>query len=99
MVNRRNAQIGFAASVQQEVLMSTAAAPSRSRPSIPEAEDLAASMPAGLPRGVAEALADPIVQALMAADHVDPRGLAALMRVMAAQLSDNARSTGRDFSW
>ena len=78
--------------------MSTAA-PSRSCPSASEAEDLAASMLAGLPRGVAEALADPIVQALMAADRVDPRGLAALMRVLAARLSDDARSTGRDFSW
>jgi hypothetical protein len=98
MVNRRNAQIGFAASVRQEVLMSTAA-PSRSRPSIPEVEDLAASMLAGLPRGVAEALADPIVQALMTADGVDPRALAALMRAVAARLSDNALSQGGGFSW
>jgi hypothetical protein len=64
-----------------------------------EAEDLAASMLAGLPRGVAEALADPIVQALMAADRVDPRGLAALMRVMAVRLSgepiERCRCPGR----
>jgi hypothetical protein len=79
--------------------MFRAAAPPRSRPSIGEAADLAAAMFATLPRGVAEALADPIVQALMAADRVDPRGLAALMCLMAARLSDNARSTGRDFSW
>ena len=79
--------------------MSTAAVPSRSRPSISEAEDLAVSVRAGLPRGVAEALADPIVQALMAADRVDRRGLMALVCLMAARLSDNACSTGGDFSW
>jgi hypothetical protein len=79
--------------------MSTAVAPSRSHPSISEAADLAASMRAGLPRGVAEALPDPIVQALIAADRVDRRGLMALVCLRAAQLSDNARSTGRDFSW
>jgi hypothetical protein len=83
---------------QQEVLMFTAAAPPRPS-SVCEAEDLAASMLAGLPRGVAEALADPIVQALMAADRVDPRGLIALICLMAARLSDNTPSTGRGFSW
>lgn len=78
--------------------MSTAAAPSRSR-SIPEAEDLAASILAGLPRGVVEALADPIVQALMAADRVDPRGLIALVCLMAARLSDDTLSTREYQSW
>jgi|HubBroStandDraft_1064217.scaffolds.fasta_scaffold27872_2 hypothetical protein len=79
--------------------MSTSVAPSRSRLSISEAADLAAAMFATLPRGVADALADPIVQALMAADRVDPRGLAALMCLIAARLADKTPATGRDFSW
>ena len=78
--------------------MSTAAAPFRC-PHVREVEDLAASMLAGLPRGVAEALADPIVQALMAADGVDPRGLMALVYLMGARLSDNTLSTRDDLSW
>jgi hypothetical protein len=41
----------------------------------------------GLPRGVREALADPIVQALLAADRIDPRDVADLSRRMAAVLS------------
>ena len=45
---------------------------------------------AGLPRGVREALADPIVQALLAADRVDPRDVADLSRRMAAALSRRA---------
>jgi hypothetical protein len=35
--------------------------------------------------GVSDALADPIVQALMAADRVDPGSVAALMRRMAVR--------------
>jgi hypothetical protein len=46
----------------------------------------------GVPRGVSEALADPIVQALMAADRVAPASVAALARWMAGQLAKKARS-------
>jgi hypothetical protein len=42
---------------------------------------------AGLPRGVSEVLADPIVQALMAADRVDRKGFEELLRRIAAQLA------------
>ena len=42
---------------------------------------------AGLPRGVSEALADPIVTALMAADRVDPKDIEDLLRRMAARLA------------
>jgi hypothetical protein len=38
---------------------------------------------------VSEALADPIVQALMAADRVDPKGFEELLRRIAAQLAIN----------
>jgi hypothetical protein len=41
----------------------------------------------GLSRGVRDALADPIVQALLAADHVDPQEVADLARRVAARLS------------
>jgi hypothetical protein len=41
----------------------------------------------GLSRGVRDALADPIVQALLVADRVDPRDVADLSRRMAARLS------------
>ena len=44
------------------------------------------SVEAELPRGVSEALADPIVQALMAADRVDPKGVEELVRRIAASL-------------
>jgi hypothetical protein len=40
----------------------------------------------GLSRGVRDALADPIVQALLAADHVDPQEVADLARRVAARL-------------
>jgi hypothetical protein len=40
----------------------------------------------GLSRGVRDALADPIVQALLAADRVDPKEVADLARRMAARL-------------
>jgi hypothetical protein len=41
----------------------------------------------GLPREASEALADPIVQVLMAADRVDAKGIAALLRRAAARLA------------
>ena len=50
----------------------------------------------GLSRGVRQALADPIVQALLAADGVDPRDVADLARRMAVRLclrEANPRST------
>jgi hypothetical protein len=46
-------------------------------------------MSAGLPRGVREALADPIVQALMIADRVDPQRVEELVQRMAALLASN----------
>jgi phospholipid transport system substrate-binding protein len=45
------------------------------------------SVATGLPGGVSEALADPIVTALMAADRVDRKGLEDLLRGVAAALS------------
>ena len=39
-----------------------------------------------VPQAVAEALADPIVQALMVADHVAPETVAGLARRIAAKL-------------
>ena len=48
----------------------------------------------GLSRGVSEALADPIVQALLAADGVDPREVAELARRMAARLSLREANSG-----
>jgi hypothetical protein len=51
------------------------------------AEWVAESGLAGLPRGVSDALADPIVQALMAADRVDPKGVEELLRRITAQLA------------
>jgi hypothetical protein len=47
----------------------------------------------GLSRSVREALADPIVQALLAADGVDPRDVADLSRRMAARLSSPRSDT------
>src|SRR5437868_13356618 len=41
----------------------------------------------GLPVGVSEALADPIVKALMAADGVDPKGLEELLQRTASRLA------------
>lgn len=41
-------------------------------------------------RDMSEALADPIVQALMAADRVDPKSVAELMRRMADRLAHRA---------
>jgi len=51
------------------------------------AKEAAPSTGTGLPRGVSQALADPIVKALMVADRVDPQGLEELLRRTAAQLS------------
>lgn len=47
------------------------------------------------PPGVCEALADPIVQALMRADRVDPRHVAFLMRRTAARLAQLRERGGR----
>jgi phospholipid transport system substrate-binding protein len=52
-----------------------------------EAAAVGRSVAAGLPRGVSEAFADPIVMALMAADRVDRQGFEALLRRVAASLS------------
>lgn len=41
--------------------------------------------------GVSDALADPMVQALMAADGIDPRNVMALMRRTAARLAIRSR--------
>ena len=50
----------------------------------------------GLSRGVRDALADPIVQALLAADRVDPQEVADLARRVAARLSSaNPTRAGR----
>jgi hypothetical protein len=48
--------------------------------------DVASRHP-GPSRGVRDALADPIVQALLAADRVDPQEVADLARRVAARLS------------
>jgi hypothetical protein len=52
---------------------------------------------AGTPRGVSDALADPIVQALMAADGIDAERVAALMRRMAARLARRDRLPRQQF--
>jgi len=44
---------------------------------------------------VSDALADPIVQALMAADRVEPRSVAALMRRTAVRLRQRGKSARR----
>jgi phospholipid transport system substrate-binding protein len=46
-----------------------------------------------LPRGVSEALADPIVKALMTADRVDQAGLEDLLRWVAARLAVRGRQS------
>src|SRR5271169_3587934 len=66
------------------------------------AKEAAPSTGSGLPRGVSQALADPIVKALMVADRVDPQGLEELLRRTAAQLAQrdpqnrSARFTRRE---
>src|ERR1700759_2482295 len=49
--------------------------------------EVAPSAATGLPRGLSEALADPIVKSLMAPDRVDPKGLEDLGRRIAASLA------------
>jgi hypothetical protein len=49
---------------------------------------------ARMPRRVSSALADPIVQALMAADGVDQGCVEALLRGVAARLAVRATSDG-----
>jgi len=51
------------------------------------AAGVAPSVATGLPRAVSEALSDPIVLALMAADRVDPKCVEDLMRCTAARLA------------
>jgi len=51
------------------------------------AAGVAPSVVTGLPRAVTDALADPIVIALMAADRVDPKGVENLLRRTAARLA------------
>lgn len=48
----------------------------------------------GLSCGVREALADPIVQALLAADGIDARDVADLARRVAARLSRRQANSG-----
>lgn len=52
------------------------------------ANDLADSVTDGLSASVCEALEDPIVLALMAADRIDRRGVDALLRRMGAALAN-----------
>jgi hypothetical protein len=68
----------------------------------PSNRDAAIGYP-GLSRGVRDALADPIVQALLAADHVDPQEVADLARRVAARLcaanpAPEVRAPGRGSS-
>ena len=51
------------------------------------AKEAAPSTGTRLPRGVSEALADPIVKALMVADRVDPQGLEKLLQHAAARVA------------
>jgi hypothetical protein len=46
----------------------------------------------GVSQGISDALADPIVQALLAADRVTPAAVAALSCLMAGQLATRERS-------
>ena len=48
----------------------------------------------GLPRGVREALADPIVEALMAADRVDRKAVVELLQRTAARLALPPQESG-----
>jgi phospholipid transport system substrate-binding protein len=52
----------------------------------PATDGVTPSLP-GLPRGVSEALADPIVRAVMAADRLDPKAVEALLRGAGARLA------------
>ena len=53
------------------------------------AREAAPSTGIRLPRGVSDALADPIVKALMAADHVDPQGLEELLLHAVARVAQD----------
>jgi hypothetical protein len=57
--------------------------------------DVATRRP-GLSRGVRDALADPIVQALLAADRVDPQEVADLARRVAARLAPREPHAGSE---
>jgi hypothetical protein len=52
--------------------------------------------PCGGDLSLSEALADPTVRALMAADGVDPRQLAAELRAVAARLNPHRKSEIRN---
>ena len=52
-----------------------------------------------LPCGVAQAIADPIVRALMAADRIDPKSVAELMCRMAARLRNRPASAVGGLPW
>jgi len=53
----------------------------------------------GVAQGVSDALADPIVQALMAADRIAPTAVAALSRLMAGRLATRACCKGQVREW
>ena len=53
----------------------------------------------GVPQGVSDALADPIVQALMAADRVATAAVAALSCLMAGRLATRACCKGQVREW
>jgi hypothetical protein len=63
------------------------------------ANGLADSMLKGLSRGVSEALADPIVQALMAADGVDRDCVEAMLRRVTAKLAGRGPYVQSRCSW
>jgi hypothetical protein len=64
------------------------------------AERVASSVPWRPLLGVAEALADPIIQAVMTADRIDHNEAEALLRRVGARLANRARSgDGRSRSW
>jgi len=54
--------------------------------------------PCGCDPSLSEALADPTVRAVMAADGVDPRQLAAELRALAARLNLIDRSSVSDLN-
>jgi len=57
----------------------------------PSTQELSRSMVAELPRGVSEALSDPIVQALMAADGIDRDLVEGLMHRVIARRARRVR--------
>jgi hypothetical protein len=62
-------------------------------PADPSAQALISLPVVRLPRAVSEALSDPIVQALMAADGIDREGVEELLRRVIARLSARSRSS------